>query len=223
MFDWLRSLIFPPPKPFLCGWALARSAFHEAANNDMPRDLGELMELHGTRLQYREMLALAQLFATWAATEDVSEEQRNRLLRSGMEFAQLAEFCGSDWQPRNRNEQKPDLLKFIVQDALVDDDDCWRSDRARVAEEFLEALARRMIALLEASANPDAFIVDIRHNAEQAGILQPEMKIRSLPYSAFVRDLLLDNPRTIEWAGHAHLGSDLIASADEATLLSVMF
>lgn len=31
----------------MCGWALRRSAFHEVANNDMPHDVGELMELHG--------------------------------------------------------------------------------------------------------------------------------------------------------------------------------
>lgn len=89
----------------------------------MPYDLGELIELHGTRLEYPEMLALAEIFTTWAETEDVTEEQRSRLLRSGIEFAQLADFCGPDWEPRNRDEQKLDLLRFIAQDALIDDED----------------------------------------------------------------------------------------------------
>lgn len=200
MLGWLRSLIFPRPTPFLCGWALERSAFHEVANNDMPQDLGELLELHGTRLEYREMLALAELFTRWAGTEDVSDEQRARLIRSGTEFAQLAEFCGPDWEPRNRDEQQLDLLRFIAQDAQAGDDDCWRSDRAKAAEEFLEALAKRMTALLEASPDPDALMVKIREKAQQAGLLQPGTKIRSLPYTAFVRDLLLDNPRAIVWA-----------------------
>jgi hypothetical protein len=130
MIGWLRSLIFPRPKSFLCGWALERSAFHEVTNNDMPQDLGELLELHGTRLEYQEMQALAELFTTWAEIEDVTEEQRSRLVRSGREFAQLAEFCGPDWEPRNRDEHQIDLLRFVAQDALIDNDDCWRPDRA---------------------------------------------------------------------------------------------
>lgn len=100
----LRSLIFPRPKPFICGWALERSAFHEVANNNMPHDLSALLELHGTRHKYREMQALAELFTTWAETEDVTEEQRSRLVRIGREFAQLAEFCGPGWEPGNRDE-----------------------------------------------------------------------------------------------------------------------
>jgi len=118
MLNWLRSLIFPRPKSFICGWALERSAFQEVTNNDMPEDLGELLELHGTRLEYREMLVLAELFTRWAGTEDMTDEQRARLIRSGTEFAQLAEFCGPDWEPRNRDEQQIDLLRFIAQDAL---------------------------------------------------------------------------------------------------------
>lgn len=125
MMGWLRSLIFPRPKSFICGWALERSAFHEVTNNDMPHDLGELIELHGTRLEYREMKALAELFTTWAETEDVTDEQRTRLLKSGTAFARLAEFCGPDWCPRNRDEQQLDLLRFIAQDALEDDYDPW--------------------------------------------------------------------------------------------------
>lgn len=222
MIGWLRSLIFPRPKSFICGWALRRSAFHKVADNDMPRDLGELIELHGTRLEYREMKALAELFTTWAETEDVTDEQRARLLRSGKEFAQLAEFCGPDWEPRNRDEQQLDLLRFIAQDALFDDDDCWRSDRAKAAEEFFEALATRMTSLLEASADPDALIADIRHRAEQAGLLQPGMKIRSLPYTAFVRDLLLDNTRAVDWAYRGRFDTAYSDISNEAELLRLI-
>ena len=57
MMGWLRTLIFPRPVPFLCGWAWERSAFHEPANNDMPEDMGDLLELHGTRLEYRQVRA----------------------------------------------------------------------------------------------------------------------------------------------------------------------
>jgi hypothetical protein len=222
MMGWLRSLIFPRPKSFICGWALRRSAFHEVANNDMPRDLGELIELHGTRLEYREMLALAEMFIRWADTEDVTEEQRARLLRSGREFAQLAAFCGPDWEPRNRDEQQPDLLRFIAHDALIDDDDCRRSDRAEVAEEFLEALAKRMTALLDASPDPDALMASIREKAGQAGIMPPGMKIRSLPYAAFVRDLLLDNPRAIDWAYRSRFDMASANVSDETELLGLI-
>ena len=188
----------------------------------MPRDLGELIELHGTRLEYWEMLALAELFTTWAETEDVTDEQRVRLRRSGREFAQLAEFCGPDWQPRNRDEQQLDLLKFVAQDALEDDDDCWRSDRAKIAEEFLKALAKRMTALLEASPDPDALMDNIREKAEQVGILPPGTKLRSLPYSAFVRDLLLDNPLAVEWAYSARFYMASEAVIDETELLRLI-
>jgi len=225
MLNWLRSLIFPRPKSFICGWALRRSAFHEVANNDMPHDLGELIELHGTRLEYREMRALAEMFTRWAMTEDIIEEQRARLLRSGSGFAQLAEFCGPDWEPRNRDEQQLDLLRFIAQDALTDDDDSWRSDRVEAAEEFLEALAKRMTSLIEASTDPDVLMANIREKAAEAGILRPGMKIRSLPYSAFVRDLVIDNPHAGEWASvnssvrHSHTA---VTAVDEVGLLTIL-
>lgn len=186
--------------PFVCGWALERAAFQEVSNNDMPQDLGELLELHGTRLEYREMRALAELFTNWAIFEDVTEEQRARLLRNGAEFARLADFCGPDWQPRNRDEQQLDLLRFIAQDALIDNDERWRSDRAKVAEEFLEALATKMTALLEGSPNPDQFAMKIREVAEKTGIVRQDSKIRALPYSAFSRDLLIDNAVAQGWA-----------------------
>lgn len=200
MLGWLRSLIFPRPMPFLCGWALERSAFHDVANNDMPEDLGELLELHGTRLEYREMLALAETFITWAEIENVTDEQRARMLRSGKEFAQLAAFCGPDWEPRNRDEEQLDLLRFIAQDALEDDDNCWQSDRAEAAEEFLETLMTKMTTLLEVSPDPDQFALRIRAAAEKTGILRHSSKLRSLPYSAFSRDLLIDNPAAKFWA-----------------------
>jgi hypothetical protein len=222
MIRWLKSLVFPRPMPFVCGWALERAAFQEVSNNDMPQDLGELLELHGTRLEYREMRALAELFTNWAFFEDVTEEQRARLLRSGTEFAHLAEFCGPDWEPRNRDEQQLDLLRFIAQDALVDDDECWRSDRAKVAEEFLEALVKQITALLEESPDPDAFMIKIRQKAEQAGILQPGMKIRLLPYSAFARDLLLDNLRALDWAYRSRFDMASANISDQERLLRVI-
>jgi hypothetical protein len=115
MIRWLRSLIFPHPESFICGWALTRSAIHEVANNDMPHDLGELIELHGTRLEYQEMQALAELFAHWAKTEDVTEEQRARLRAQARAFGELADFCGPDWVPRDRDDGHIDLLRFIAE------------------------------------------------------------------------------------------------------------
>lgn len=103
----------------MCGWALTRSALHMVADGEMPQDLGALLELHGTRLEYREMRALAELFVHWAETEDLTEEQRERLITSAEAFANLADFCGPDWVPRDRDEQQLDLLRFIAQDASV--------------------------------------------------------------------------------------------------------
>jgi hypothetical protein len=105
---------------------------------------------------------------------------------------------------------------------LIDDDDCRRSDRAEVAEEFLEALAKRMTALLDASPDPDALMASIREKAGQAGIMPPGMKIRSLPYAAFVRDLLLDNPRAIDWAYRSRFDMASANVSDETELLGLI-
>lgn len=224
MFDRLRSLFAPARRqPFLCGWAMRQSALRTVADEDMSQDLGALLELHGARLEYKEMIVLSELFAHWAKTEDVTEDQRDRLAEQARSFERLADFCGPDWVPRDRNDQEIGLLRFVAQDALADDTSGhWRLDQPRRYTSPLEALAARMTVLLELSANPDVLAVKIRERAVRAGIVSPDTKLRSLPYAAFVRDLLLDNLQAAIWVARTALDTGSIPAFSETDLLNAI-
>lgn len=189
----------------------------------MSENLGPLMELHGTRLEYEEMKKLAELFAHWAATEDITEERRARLRAQAIGFSELADFCGPDWVPRDRDDLEIDLLRFVAQDARADyDSRHWRLDQPTRFTAFLEAIAARMTALLELSAAPDLLMTEIRERAVRAGIVSPETKLRSLPYAAFVRDLLLDNPQAAMWTARRALDTGSIPAFSETDLLNAI-
>ena len=69
-------------------------------------------------LDYAEMVALSELFDSWALGEpDIDEQRRARLLAWSVDYAVLAEYCGPEWRA-SRRDDPPDLIAFIARQAL---------------------------------------------------------------------------------------------------------
>lgn len=224
MLDLLRSLFgFKQKEPFICGWAMNAGKEEGDRRFPMPDEIIELIDIYGSTLEHREMEKLAEMFAYWAVTEDITDDRRARLIERATQFARLADFLGPGWIPCNCNDP-PDVLKFLALDALEADNARrdWKGDQSRQAALFLDHLASRMKILLEASPDPDHLTERICERAERAGIVTSDMRIRKLPYTGFVRDLLLDNPQAIEWARRAFELTDAEGLEGEQALLAVL-
>jgi hypothetical protein len=65
-------------------------------------------------LDYVEMLALAEMYERWALTEEnVSGEQRTKLIQWSSDYEQIAEFIGPGWRASNP-ESPPGLIAFLA-------------------------------------------------------------------------------------------------------------
>jgi hypothetical protein len=70
-------------------------------------------------LDYREMIALAQLFEDWAFSHSASDGDRNTwFLQIALDYGQIADFCGASWTASDQ-ENSPSLMAFIARRELA--------------------------------------------------------------------------------------------------------
>lgn len=196
-------MLYPQKTPFMHSRAINSASGEGDNHSPISDDIIELADSYVT-LEHHEMVKLAEMFAYWAATDDVTDDQRARLLERAAYFARLANFVGPGWIPLS-GKYPLDVLKFLAMNALAEDHAWrnWKGDRSKRAALLLDDLASRMKFLLETSVDPDRLTEQTWLRAERAGIVTADMKVRRLPYAAFVRDLFLDNPRAVDWARRA--------------------
>jgi hypothetical protein len=70
-------------------------------------------------LDYREMIALAQLFEDWAFNEpSLADDQRTMFLQWSADYERISAFCGEGWKASG--EETPNgLIAFIARRALA--------------------------------------------------------------------------------------------------------